>query len=79
MWWKKMQSLLSMFNCREAVAPRADPILANDERDMLSELRRRHSAGEVDETTNAPALLAEGVVFAPLVNKIVQAGLPNGG
>ena len=44
---------LSMFNCREAVAPRADPILIGHERVMPSELRIRPSAREIDDATRA--------------------------
>ena len=79
MWRKKILSHLSVFNCREAVAPRSDPILVGDERVMPSELRRRHSTREIDDATRAWAILVEGVVFAPLANKIFQAGSPCAG
>ena len=79
MWRKKILSHLSVFNCREAVAPRSDPILVGDERVMPSELRRRHSTREIDDATRAWAILVEGVVFAPLANKIFQAGSPSAG
>ena len=69
-----------MFSCRLAGAPRSDPIiLVGDERVMPSELRRRPSTRESYDATRTWAILAEGVVFAPLANKIVQAGSPSVG
>ena len=52
MWRNKLSSHRSPFNCREAVAPRAIPILGGDKDVMPSEVRRRHSARGIDEATN---------------------------
>ena len=48
MWRKKILSHLSIFGRREAVAPRAQPILVGDDRVIPIELRRVHSRHELE-------------------------------
>ncbi|CAM9913387.1 unnamed protein product, partial [Laminaria digitata] len=64
MWRKKLLSHLSMFGCREAVAPRAVPILVSDEGVLPSELKQRHTKTEIADATRAWAILVEGVALS---------------
>ena len=79
MWRKKILSHISMFGCREAVAPRAQPILVGDDGVMPSELRREHSPRDIKDATRTSAISVEGFVFSSLANKIFRAGSPSGG
>ena len=68
---------ISMAHCTERVYV-WDKIRGGDERVTPSELRRRHSAREIDDATRDRATLVEGVVFAALANKVFQRSSKQG-
>ena len=51
-----------------------DPTVVGDEIMMPTELRRRHSAREMDEATREWAIVVEGVAYPPLSCKIFKSG-----
>lgn len=78
MWQNKLLSHVSLFSCHQTDAERAVSILVVDERVILSEQRRRHSASEIDEAKRAWPILTEGIAFTPLSNKFFSAGSLSG-
>lgn len=74
---KKIVSHVLQLGCRDAVDPTTNPIMIGDETVNNSILRAKHFNRDINNATRAWTILVKAVKYAPLVNKMFEAGSPS--
>ena len=77
MWRKQTLRYRLQMDCKTAIDQTPHPIKIGGEHTSMSELRRHHSAVEIEDAKRAWAALNEAITSPSLINKIYAQGSPS--